>query len=194
MLNNKITRRVFLGTTALVVSAPILAMMPASSSNNQLHKITQAGQFFDAKQLTVLVDVADIMIPSTDTPSASEAHVIAVLDAMMLTWAGTETKGRYTSFIKQLEQLALDTFQTAYTECSTADRTTLVTQIDQRSFDKQSSELSKNYRKLKEMIFHIYYTSEAANPDYLAIPGTYKGCLSKAEYDAMVNQRLGRSA
>lgn len=192
MSEHKITRRVFLGTTAFIVSAPLLAKLPASESKVGLQKILEPGQFFDAEQLTVLVDIADIMIPSTDTPGASDAHVVPVLDALMLTWAGSETKKRYPALIEQVNQLAIDTYGTAYAASSFDERVALITQLDKRAFANKSSELSTNYRKLKEMIFHVYYTSEEANPDYLLIPGSYKGCVSEAEYKALVNQRLGR--
>lgn len=197
MLEKKITRRVFLGTSVFVVSAPILAKLPSSESELGpqkigLQKVTQAGQFFDAEQLTTLADIADIMIPKTDTPGASEAHVIPVLDALMLTWAGSETKQRYLNLLKQVDQLSVETYGSTYQKSSHAKRVALITQLDQRAFTNKSSELSINYRKFKEIVFHVYYTSEEANPDYILMPGSYKGCLSKDEYQAMVDKRLGR--
>ncbi|WP_395344425.1 gluconate 2-dehydrogenase subunit 3 family protein [Ningiella sp. W23] len=192
MLEHKITRRVFLGTSVYVVSAPLLASLPATQSSNALQKVTEPGQFFNAHELTVLADIAEIMIPKTDTPGATEAHVIPVLDALMLTWAGKETKAQYRAIVRQVEQLSLNTFKSAYVESTFQDREALITQLDERAFENTSSEISANYRKLKEMIFHIYYTSKEANPDYMLIPGAYKGCLSKEEYEAMVDERLGR--
>lgn len=194
MSAHKITRRVFLGTTAFVVSAPILARIPANESKNALQITLEPGQFFSADELTVLTDIAEIMIPKTETPGATDAQVIPVLDALMLTWAGTDTKAGFKALIEQLNQLAVDTFSSAYVKLSKGQRVNLLTELDKRAFAKRSTELSKNYRKLKETIFHIYYTSEEANPDYLLIPGSYKGCLSKDEYTKMVDERLGRSA
>lgn len=191
MLNPQITRRVFIGACAFVVTAPAFAYI--ANKQTGVYEIASNGQFFDNKALTMLNDVAEIMIPKTTTPGASDAHVIPVLDVMMLTWASAATKSQYKSFMLQLEKLAVDTFKQSYVESSKAERVALITELDKRAFANKTSALSKNYRKFKEMVFHIYYTSEEANPDYLRIPGTYKGCLSKAEYDAMVNQRLGRA-
>jgi hypothetical protein len=194
MSAQKITRRVFLGTTAFVVSAPILAKIPASESKNALQITLEPGQFFSANELTVLTDIAEIMIPKTQTPGATDAQVIPVLDALMLTWAGTDTKAGFKALIEQLNQLSADTFSSTYTKLAQGQRLNLLTELDKRAFAKRDTNLSKNYRKLKETIFHIYYTSEEANPDYLLIPGSYKGCLSKEEYTKMVDERLGRSA
>lgn len=190
MLNTKITRRVFIGTSTFVITASLFAC--AENKSTGVMKISEKGQFFDAKQLTLLHDIAEIMIPKTSTPGATDAHVIPVLDALMLTWASEDTKQKYTNIVKQVEQLALNTYKTAYLDSLLEERKTLLTELDKRAFANKSSDLSQNYRKLKEMIFHVYYTSKEANPDYLPIPGTYKGCLSKEDYDQLVNERLGR--
>jgi hypothetical protein len=190
MSEHQITRRVFIGTVAFVVSSPLFARF--NVSDNKVIKIEQAGQFFKADELTSLVDIADIMIPLTDTPSASDAKVIEVLDAMMLTWAGEETKNQFKRVLNYIDSLAKETFKTAYLSLSLKQRQVLINEIDKRAFDNKTAMISAPYRKLKDIIFHIYYTSEEANPDYLRFPGTYKGCLSETEYQALVDQRLGR--
>ncbi|GBL05347.1 gluconate 2-dehydrogenase subunit 3 family protein [Glaciecola sp. KUL10] len=194
MIENKITRRVFLGTAAFFVSAPILASLPKTESSVGIKKILADGQFFNAHELTVLTDIAEIMIPKTHTPGATEAQVIPVLDALMLSWAGNDTKKRYRQLIIQVEKLAQDSYKKNYLESLQPERVSLLTVLDKRSFDNPNTDISINYRKLKELIFHVYYTSEEANPDYVLIPGTYKGCLSKQEYQNLVNKRLGRAS
>jgi hypothetical protein len=192
MLNTKISRRVFIGSSAFVITASLFAC--AENKSTGVMKISEKGQFFDAKQLTVLHDIAEIMIPKTDTPGATDAHVIPVLDALMLTWASEDTKQKYINIIQQVEQLALDTYKAAYLDSLPSERKTLLTELDKQAFANEASALSQNYRKLKEMIFHVYYTSEEANPDFVLIPGEYKGCLSKAEYEQMLDKRLGRAS
>jgi hypothetical protein len=192
MLNPQITRRVFIGACAFVVTAPVFAFK--TNQQTGVRETTQQGQFFNAKEMTMLNDVAEIMIPKTTTPGAIDAHVISVLDGLMLTWANDATKLQYKTLVNQLDKLAIDTFKQAYLLSDKSDRVALITELDKRAFANQTTELSKNYRKFKELVFHIYYTSEEANPDYVLIPGTYKGCVSLAEHDAMVSQRLGRTS
>jgi hypothetical protein len=192
MLNPKITRRIFIGACAFVVTAPVFAYR--TNEQTGVLETTQQGQFFNSNELTMLNDVAEIMIPKTTTPGAIDANVILVLDGLMLTWANDVTKLQYKTLLIQLEKLAMDTFKQAYLLSAKSDRIALITELDKRAFANQTTDLSKNYRKLKELVFHIYYTSEEANPDYVLIPGTYKGCVSLAEHDAMVSQRLGRTS
>lgn len=176
MLDINISRRVFIGASLFAVSAPLLATV--LNKKTQVYKVVNDGQFFTAKEMTVLTDVAEVMIPKTTTPGATDAHVIIVLDALMLTWAGNKTKQQYQQIIKQINKIAHDTYQDDYINLSLNQRTTLVEQLDVVAFKQKNTELSANYRKLKEMIFHVYYTSEEANPDFVLIPGGYRGNLT----------------
>ncbi|WP_440877092.1 gluconate 2-dehydrogenase subunit 3 family protein [Thalassotalea sp. PLHSN55] len=181
MLDIKISRRVFIGVTAFTVSAPILATV--LNKHTQVQKVLNDGQFFNAKEMTLLTDVAEIMIPKTDTPGATDAHVAIVLDALMLTWAGKKTKLQFRACLAQIQQIANDTFANDYLALSKSTRTQLITQLDSRAFSHKTTELSASYRKLKEIIFHLYYTSEEANPDFVLIPGGYRGDLTKQELE-----------
>ncbi|OUS71015.1 twin-arginine translocation pathway signal [Pseudoalteromonas sp. A601] len=181
MSNINISRRVFIGASMYLVATPIWASV--FNSANALAVFTESGQFFTADELTILTDIAEIMIPRTNQPGATDAHVINVLDGLMLSWAGVETKFRYKSIIKQVEQIALASFKSDYKSVSQSDRESLITELDKRAFADRTSELSISYRKLKEMIFHIFYTSEEANPNFMLVPGTYKGDISKELLD-----------
>ncbi|MBU2883533.1 gluconate 2-dehydrogenase subunit 3 family protein [Psychrosphaera sp. B3R10] len=174
-----ISRRIFIGSSLLVVSAPLLAGI--SNPTNALFEVTNDGQFFTAEDMTTLVDVAEIMIPETDTPGATDAQVIPVLDGMMITWAGKETKHQFRILISQIEKLAEDTFSAPYKQLPFVDRLSLVKLMDSRAFADANTPLSKRYRKLKEMIFQIYYSSKEANPDFMLIPGAYRGCVTEKD-------------
>jgi hypothetical protein len=179
MLTTSISRRVFIGATMYLVTAPLLAS--TLNKAKKLLEIEQDGQFFTAQELTLLTDVAEIMIPRTDTVGAADAHVIPVLDGLMLTWAGSKTKLQFKTSIQQVSNLAKDTFQTDYLALPIEQRQQLIEQLDIAAFKNKKSDLSSNYRRLKEMIFHVYYTSEEANPDFKLIPGSYHGDLTKQE-------------
>lgn len=174
-----INRRLFIGSTALVVTAPTL--LTACDTRLQLEEVQADGQFFNAEQLTILLDVAEIMIPETQTPGATTAQVVPVLDAMMLTWAGKKAKHQFPAFIQQIEALAKESFSTAYRKLKLAQREQLLTEMDKAAFSDEGNETMKNYRHLKQVIFHLYYSSEEANPHFRLIPGDYRGCVSSEE-------------
>lgn len=179
MKSTTFSRRIFIGSSLCVVSANVFA----TSSNKKLNlvEVQNDGQFFTAHELTILTDVAELMIPRTATPGATDAKVVPVLDGMMLTWAGTQTKSQFRSWIKQLDSVAREVSGKPYLKLPASEREALLVQLDKDAFDNKTSDISKNYRPLKKVIFHIYYSSEEANPDFRLIPGGYKGCLTSKE-------------
>ena len=183
MKDFKITRRVFVGAAMYMVSAPLFATR--KNTVLDIQHVIKDGQFFSAQELTILIDIAEIMIPRTDTPGATDVFVIPVLDGLMLTWASNETKVQFRACIEQVKSLARDTYLAEYSSLGLTKRQHLVEQIDHSSFNNKKTKLSRNYRPLKEMIFHIYYNSEQANPDFVLIPGSYRGDLSKQELEAI---------
>lgn len=175
------SRRVFIGAAVYFVATPVLASVFNTAS--ELLVFEQKGQFFTASEMTVLTDMAEIMIPKTDTPGATDAQVSNVLDGLMLTWAGVKTKRQFQFFIAQVEKIVKESFHSSYEKVSKIEREELIISIDRQAFPDKTTELSKSYRKLKEMIFHIYYTSEQANPYFMLAPGTYRGDISKGQRD-----------
>lgn len=181
-----INRRIVLGGTLCMISAS--ALLGCKDTKTQIFRVEKDGQFFSSNELTILSDVAEIMIPQTETPGAQDAHVMTVLDAMMITWAGTKTKSQFKNIVSQITKLAHQRFSKPYTALVPTDRLLLIEGLDSSSFKKKDTELSKNYRRLKEIIFHIYYSSEKANPDFALIPGQYDGNLTKAQYSEMMGK------
>ncbi|MEL6859553.1 MAG: gluconate 2-dehydrogenase subunit 3 family protein [Pseudomonadota bacterium] len=142
---------------------------------------------FSSAQGAILSDIADIMIPKTETVGAAETKVVLLLDQLMLSWAGEATKREVDAFIESLSQYVLATFQTDYLNLPKQDRQALLAEIDAASFSDEPDRMPvKSYRRIKWLIFHMHYTSEAANPDFVLIPGQYAGDLSEAEYLALV--------
>ncbi|MFC1520438.1 gluconate 2-dehydrogenase subunit 3 family protein [Pseudomonadota bacterium] len=180
MSQRGITRRVFIGASLYVVAVPLFA----SALNKQLSliRIEQDGRYFKAEQLTILTDVAEIMIPKTTTPGATDADVIPVLDSLMLTWAGTRTKEQFNYLINQIKIIANEAFANNYLLLPLENRIAIIDKLDTQAFSEQSTTFAKSYRKLKKTIFHIFYSSKEANPDFSLIPGGYKGDLTKSEF------------
>ena len=53
--------------------------------------------------------------------------------------------------------------------------------LDEHAFTNKNSAVSAAYRNLKGIIYHIYYTSEPANPDYMPVPGNFRGSVTQEE-------------
>lgn len=189
LAGTEITRRLVLHAGLLAAAGFALS---GCGRDDELHleasDIASYG-FLSHAQAAVLSDVADIMIPRTETAGASDTRTIQYLDQLMQTWAGETTKLEVDDFIERLENRAQATHQTAYLNLPDDVRRNLLQGIDKASFAESSGDASgTSYRRVKWLIFHIHYTSEAANPDFILIPGQYHGDVSETEYLALVEE------
>jgi len=179
MKSSHITRRVFIGSSVCVVSIEVLDT--EAKKANELLKVLGDGQFFSARELTVLVDITEIMIPKTLTPGAIDAQVAVVVDGMMVTWAGEKTKAQFVSCLKSVQELSMSSYGQSYESLAHQKRLALINHLDKAAFNNKLTPFYEGYRKLKEIVFHVYYSSKEANWDYKLIPGVYRGCVTKKQ-------------
>ena len=183
----QITRRIFLKQSAYIVTTT--SFLGTFSQVNALNLISSEGIFFMSDELTLLVDVAEMMIPRTSTPGATDANVMPVLDAMMATWAGKKTQKQFKELPIQINLIAQQTYQMPYLTLSPERRFALLETLDQDAFASPELALSQSYRHFKFIVFHIFYSSEEANPNYSMMPGGYRGCLSEEEFNRITKQK-----
>ena len=181
------TRRFLLQGSLVTIAA--LQLTGCHQAGSNLLQITTDGQFFSAHELTLLTDIAELMIPRTDTPGAADANVAAVLDGMMLSWAGADTRKQFQRALKIFEAEAQSRHQKPYSSLPLEQRLELLIDIDTKAFSKTPNEASRDYRKLKELVFLIYYSSEEAGENFVPLPGEYYGDLSAEAYEALMSER-----
>lgn len=183
----KITRRVFLSSMLYMVSTTALPF--ELKTPFKLITFKSNATFFNAEEMTLLYDIADIMIPSTDTPGASDSHSAQVLDELMVTWASPNTQQQFKTFLSQFKAKARNTSGKEYVLMSREDRLALLIDIDESAFDASASDFLVIYKRLKALIFHIHYSSEIANPNFFLVPGGYRGSLTQDELNVIYERK-----
>ena len=187
MNDTPITRRVLLHGTLVTVAA--FALPSCLDPRNGVIRVAKDGDFFTADQLTVLNDIAETMIPRTDTPGAADAQVAAVIDKLMLTWAGEETKVRFPGLLNAFDRRSRATFGSPYIEVMPEERFAVVESFDHASFSDEPPDEAADYRKLKYLVFRVFYTSQEGSAPYVPVPGQYNGDLTLDEYEALIGER-----
>ena len=189
MAGAKITRRLVLNAGLLTVFG--IAVSGCGRQDELQLAVSDEEPFgvFSTTQAKILSDVADIMIPQTETVGAAQTKTVHFLDQLMQTWAGEATKTEFQSFIESLDAYAQANHQNSYLSLPADVRQAMLEEIDTASFSETPDASSvKAYRRVKWLIFHIHYTSEAANPDFVLVPGQYRGDISETEYYALVEE------
>lgn len=187
MIDAAISRRIFLNTTALAAAGLALSGCGRNDEIEIELADDAAFEFFDTDRVNTLLDVADLLIPRTDTVGALDTGTVLYLDRLMTTWAGASTKSEILAFFHLLDRQAAEAQQSRYLDLSKASRFDTLSEIDRSSFsESETTEIAATYRRIKWLVFHIHYTSEETNSDFVLIPGQYRGNVSKAEYSALV--------
>ncbi|MCX2678835.1 gluconate 2-dehydrogenase subunit 3 family protein [Galbibacter sp. EGI 63066] len=104
MMNRRKALRNIGLTTGFVVATPTLVSMLQSCTAD---KATWVPEFFTAEEGIALTNIVDVIIPKTDTPSASEVNVPQFLDKYVKEVESDETQAEYrkkmAGLVKQLK-------------------------------------------------------------------------------------------
>ncbi|HEX4682516.1 MAG TPA: gluconate 2-dehydrogenase subunit 3 family protein [Gemmatimonadaceae bacterium] len=110
-----------------------------------------------AAQLARIAGVADVILPRTDTPSASDVGVPAFVDVIVSEQYTETDRGAFVANLEQIDPADIDRIE------AIADR---------------RSEPARTYWRLKELIVHGYFTSEPVMKNVLhfeIMPGKFDG-------------------
>lgn len=163
---------VLVGATAVPSSA--VAAIAARAVGNA------PGVFLDPADMTLLREIAETMIPTTDTPGATDAGVPEFIDGLMIDWAGEGARAQLRRAISDYRALA------GLRPRMPAGRLEAMAELDRRSFAAPAEDAGADaYRWLKRLVFLAYRTSEAAFTSYVPNPGSYRGNLSREQFEAL---------
>jgi hypothetical protein len=139
-----------------------------------------AGPILSSLQYTQLEQIADVMIPATDTPGAIGAGVPAFLRQMLTEWASDRTRADVIGVLDSIERQAWSEFGAAFGELSAQRRAEVVRTVDEESIGRRDAA----YRRFKYLVLVGYYQSEIGATQelrYELVPGAWRSCLPLTE-------------
>jgi gluconate 2-dehydrogenase gamma chain len=144
--------------------------------------LAAAAPFFSAPRMALLEQVAETIVPQTDTPGAIAASVPAFFDAMMSAWASPATQAQMTAVLDAVDAYALADCGASFVKLADgAKRTQCLTAFDAAAY----AALDPPYRRFKELILLGYYLSEPGATQelrYEQIPGKWRSDVPLAEF------------
>ncbi|ADB42521.1 gluconate 2-dehydrogenase subunit 3 family protein [Spirosoma linguale] len=165
--NSFIPRREALQRLALLVGSTLSLPVQAALRGEV---ISVTADRFSAEQQTLIADLADVIIPTTDTPGAKAAGVGEFIEYVMGHCSAASQQEAFRQGLQQTDVLSRSTFGKSFSELTRPQQTDIVTQL---------TKLQKPFfQSLRELTIVGYFTSETGATqalDYVSIPGRFQG-------------------
>ena len=169
-----------------VVSAP--AIMGVLKGCAAKPTIDWKPVFLSEDQGILVSEVAEIIIPKTDTPGAKETGVPGFIDLMLKDVYSKEDQDRFLSGIKEFDEAANKEYGDSFIELSPEDQTAFVKKTHDAAVEAERATTPAPKRPFilmaKELTMLGFFTSEPGATQvlqYIAVPGSYKGCIPLSE-------------
>lgn len=183
-------RREALKRTALLmggmVSAP--AIMGVLKGCTAKPGVDWKPAFLDQDQASVITDVAEIIIPRTDTPGAKDTGVPGFIDQMLSEVYSKEDQEYFVSGLKAFNEGAEQEYGDVFADLDDEDQTAYLTKVHASAVEAENNTDPAPRRPfilmMKELTMLGYFTSEPGATQvlqYVAVPGAYNGCIPLSE-------------
>lgn len=183
-------RREALRRTAIlmggVVSAP--AIMGVLKGCATKPSVDWKPEFFAEDQASIVTDVAEIIIPRTDTPGAKDVGVPSFIDQMLKEVYSKEDQEFFLTGMKEFNDGSESEFGDVFSGLDEEDQTAYVKKVHDAAVEAENNTKPAPKRPfilmMKELTMLGYFTSEPGATQVLqydAVPGAYHGCIPLSE-------------
>ncbi|MBX3240686.1 MAG: gluconate 2-dehydrogenase subunit 3 family protein [Chitinophagaceae bacterium] len=139
---------------------------------------------FSADDIAYLDEIAETIIPATDTPGAKAAAVGTFMTVMVTDCYAQEEQEVFKQGMNLLKEASNKKFGKSFMDLSAEQRTELLTETDREAKDymsaKKAEEPKHYFRMMKELTLLGYFTSQPGAEKslrYMLVPGKYEGCV-----------------
>jgi len=182
-------RREALERVALVMGGTIIGgaafLQGCKSSDNKA-----AGFNLTNDQIAFLDEVAETIIPTTNTPGAKAAKVGAFMNVMVTDCYEAKDQKIFTEGITLIDGSAKSVYNKGFMELTPEQRTKLLNEVNKElkayNDTKKDTDPNHYFGMMKQLTLLGYFTSEVGATQalrYVAVPGKYEGCIPYAKGD-----------
>ena len=182
-------RREAIERTALIlgyaISAP--AMMGVLNGCKATPELAFKPVFLTEDQARLVSELAEIIIPKTDTPGAKEAGVPAFIDTMLKDVYGQADKDKFLAGLASFNDEAKKSAGSAFVDLEPTKQVEFFKSVHDPAVEGTKSGAIKErpfVLTLKELTCLGFFTSEPGATQvlqYEPVPGAYHGCVPLAE-------------
>lgn len=177
-------RRDALSRVALILGGTVVGANVFLEGCQPGDKKTAGTSTFSDNDIAYLDEIADTIIPATNTPGAKAAGVGAFMTVMVNDCYDEKDQKIFFEGMKLLNDASKKKYGKSFIEIDPSARKELLTEIDTETknymANKKADEPKHYFRMMKELTLLGYFTSEIGATQalrYVAVPGKYEGCI-----------------
>lgn len=162
--------------TGAALSAPLISSLLVScQSEVATVKTTEELAFFTNEEMALVKKIVNLILPKTDSPSATDVGVHHTIDHMVGNVYTEKERTAYKTNFQALSQAAKNKSDKAMTN--------LVMQLNNKEAATAKT-AQKGFQQLKQQTIAYYLSSKEIGMNYLnylPVPGEYEACISLAD-------------
>jgi len=179
-----------LGTGTVLQLAPT-ELFAVLREMRDLVQVSASPRTLNAHQYATVKTMAELIIPRTETPGATDIGAADFVDLMLTEWCEESDRSRFLAGINDVDFWATKHFAKNFIECSATQQGEILSRLGAEMTEEnhggrtpaligRGAKPAQNfYAMLRQLTLTAYYTSEAGATKELhfeLIPGMYEGC------------------
>jgi gluconate 2-dehydrogenase gamma chain len=188
-MNQLMDRREALRKTALLMGAAVSATALAGIMQGckATPELTYTPSFFTEDQARIISELAQTIIPKTDTPGAKEAGVPGFIDQILKECYKKEDQDKFITGLADFDAKAKEAHGDSFIYLDPEKQLAFVKAQNEAAVNAVKADASQPrpfILSAKELTLLGFFTSEPGATQvlqYEAVPGSYKGCIPLTE-------------
>jgi hypothetical protein len=140
-------------------------------------------RFFSDSEIKLIADIAEIILPKTDTPGAKDAFCERYIDDAVFLFYKKEDQQKFKKDLSVFDEFSKNKFSKAFLALNQNEKEKIMDIVVKSMLknEKDKNNKSNIFKKIKELTITGYCTSEIGTKggllDYRPVPGPYQGCI-----------------
>ncbi len=161
-----------------------------SRSPSSRDAAAQTASLLTPERARVMKALAEVIIPATDTPGASEAGVTEFVAALVDGWLDDDDRDRFLAGLDTVDPRARERFGSPFAECEPGDQAAFVRDLDDELTrlreDPAEDETQHFFHDVKRFTLTAWFTSDVGLDalGYRTTFRTFEGCVALTPAEA----------
>ncbi len=170
-------------TTGATLSGSLVSIILSGCGSDVAEKAMADGyqpKYFNEKEMGSLRSLVDVILPKTDSPSASEVGVHKVMDAMV---GEVYSADKQAEFRKGYSALMEHLTKAGFFDKKSEEQVQILQALE-TSKDESQKAVRDAYKDIKQQSIAYFLSSKEIGTkflNYLPVPGKYEACISVEE-------------